>query len=229
MDLLEHCTFEALTEFYRVDIKGIFDMKTLLLVDIQNDFMPSGALPVAEGDMIIPLVNRLQPEFDLVVATQDWHPENHKSFAVHHDREPGEVIMLNGIEQVLWPVHCVENTAGAEFVTGLETGCIDHVFQKGTNPEIDSYSGFFDNDHKSDTGLADYLNEKGVTELFVVGLALDYCVKFTALDAIQCGFNTTLIVDGSRGVNIQPEDSVNAVKEMAAASVVICQSLDILS
>lgn len=203
-------------------------MKTLLMVDIQNDFLPTGALPVSEGDQIIPLVNRLQPCFELVVATQDWHPANHQSFAVHHDKEPGEVILLNGIEQVLWPVHCVENTAGAEMAVGLETERIDRIFQKGTNPEIDSYSGFFDNDHKSDTGLADYLTGKGVTEVFVVGLALDYCVKFTALDARQCGFDTTLIVDGTRGVNIAPEDSVKAVKEMGAAEVKVVQSWDVL-
>lgn len=204
-------------------------MKTLLLVDIQNDFLPTGALPVAEGDQIIPLANRLQPYFDLVVATQDWHPAGHKSFAVHHDRNPGEVILLNGVEQVLWPVHCVENTPGAEMAVGLETSGIERIFQKGTNLEIDSYSGFFDNDHKSDTGLSDYLKAKGVTELFVVGLALDYCVKFTALDARQCGFNTTLIVDGTRGVNISPGDSVKAVKEMGAAGVKVVQSREILS
>ncbi len=203
-------------------------MKTLLMVDIQNDFLPTGALPVTEGDQIIPLVNRIQPEFELIVATQDWHPENHKSFAVHHSKNPGEVIMLNRIEQVLWPVHCVQQSKGAELASGLETEKIDRIFQKGTNPEIDSYSGFFDNDHKSDTGLADYLNEKGVTELFVVGLALDYCVKYTALDALQCGFNTTLIVDGTRGVNIDPNDSVKAVKDMGLAGVGIIQSLDIL-
>lgn len=204
-------------------------MKTVLLVDIQNDFLPTGALPVTEGDQIIPLVNRLQSQFDLIVATQDWHPENHKSFAVHHGKDPGEVILLNGIEQVLWPVHCVQDTTGAELAVGLETERIDRIFQKGMNPEIDSYSGFFDNDHKSDTGLAGYLTEKGVTELFIVGLALDYCVRFTALDACQCGFNTTLIVDGTRGVNIEPDDSVKAVKEMGKAGVKVIQSLEILS
>lgn len=204
-------------------------MKTLLMVDIQNDFLPTGSLPVSEGDQIIPLVNELQPRFDLVVATQDWHPADHKSFAIYHDKEPGEVIMLNGIEQVLWPVHAVQETEGAEFAVGLETKQIDRVFRKGMNPEVDSYSGFFDNDHQTDTGLADYLREKGVSALFIVGLALDYCVKYTALDARQCGFNTTLIVDGSRGVNIQPDDSVNAVKEMGAAGVKIIQSLEVLS
>jgi nicotinamidase/pyrazinamidase len=203
-------------------------MKTLLLVDIQNDFLPTGALPVAEGEQIIPLVNRLQPEFDLVVATQDWHPETHKSFAVHHKMNPGEVIMLNGIEQVLWPVHCVQQSLGAELATGLEIGGIGRIFQKGTNPEIDSYSGFFDNDHQSNTGLAAYLTEKGVTQLYVVGLALDYCVRYTALDARKCGFDTSLIVDATRGVNIDTEDSVKAVKEMSAAGVHIIQSLEIL-
>ncbi|MBU2648312.1 bifunctional nicotinamidase/pyrazinamidase [bacterium] len=204
-------------------------MKTLLLVDIQNDFLPTGALPVPEGDMIIPLVNRLQEKFDLIVATQDWHPADHESFAVHHGKKPGEMILLHGIEQILWPVHCLQNEPGAELAVGLETDRIERVIQKGTNPKVDSYSGFFDNDHQRDTGLAAYLKEKEVKELFVVGLALDYCVKFTALDARQCGFNTSLIVDGTRGVNMAVNDSVNAVKEMAAAGVHIIQSLEILS
>ncbi len=204
-------------------------MKTLLLVDIQNDFLPTGALPVPEGDQIIPLVNKLQREFDLVVATQDWHPKNHQSFASFHNKEPGELIQLHGIEQVLWPDHCVQHSSGAELAAGLETNRIERVFQKGTNPEIDSYSGFFDNGHQGDTGLKAYLNEKGVSELFIVGLALDYCVKFTVLDARQCGFETTLIVDGTRGVNMDVNDSVKAVKEMSGVGANVIQSLEILS
>jgi nicotinamidase/pyrazinamidase len=204
-------------------------MKTLLLVDIQNDFLPSGALPVPEGDQIIPLVNQLQNKFDLVVATQDWHPENHQSFAVYHGQEPGGVISLHGIEQVLWPVHCVQQSFGAQLAVGLETDSIERVFQKGINPEIDSYSGFFDNGHQNETGLSNYLIEKGVSELFVVGLALDYCVKYTALDACQCGFKTSLIVDGTRGVNIDASDSVKAVKEMSEAGVKIIQSLELVT
>jgi len=202
-------------------------MKTLLLVDIQNDFLPTGALPVPEGDQIIPLVNQLQKKFDLVVATQDWHPENHQSFAVYHGQKPGEVISLHGIEQVLWPVHCVQDSFGAQLAAGLETDAIERVFQKGISPEVDSYSGFFDNGHQNDTGLSNYLTEKGVSELFVVGLALDYCVKFTALDARQCGFKTSLIVDGTRGVNINAGDSVSAVKEMSETGVNIIQSLEL--
>ncbi|MBT3226679.1 MAG: bifunctional nicotinamidase/pyrazinamidase [Deltaproteobacteria bacterium] len=204
-------------------------MKTLLMVDIQNDFLPTGALPVPEGDQIIPLVNQLQKKFELIVATQDWHPKNHESFAVFHGREPGEIITLHGIEQVLWPVHCVQKSFGAQLAVGLETNSIERVFQKGINPEVDSYSGFFDNEHQNDTGLASYLVEKGVSELFIVGLALDYCVKFTALDARQCGLNTSLIVDGTRGVNIDASDSVKAVKEMSEAGVNIVQSLDLLT
>lgn len=199
-------------------------MKALLLVDIQNDFTPSGALPVPDGDQILPVVNRLQDSFDLVIATQDWHPEDHKSFAVQHSKNPGELIDLNGIQQVLWPVHCVQGSAGAEFVDELKKEKIEKVFQKGLDPEMDSYSGFFDNDHKSATGLGDYLKAKGVAEVFVVGLALDYCVKFTALDANSLGFKTTVIADATRGVNINPGDSEKAVEEMRAAGIKVINS-----
>src|SRR2546422_10270623 len=152
-------------------------MNTLILVDIQNDFVPGGALPVPGGDAIIPVVNRLQPHAELVVATKDWHPVNHGSFAANHSgMRPGEIIELNGLQQILWPVHCVQNTAGAEFVRGLDVSRVAKVFVKGTDPTVDSYSGFFDNGHRADTGLGGYLREKNVTEAYVVGLATDYCV-----------------------------------------------------
>jgi nicotinamidase/pyrazinamidase len=195
-------------------------MKALVLVDVQNDFVPGGTLPVPEGDTIVALLNQLQPRFDLVVATQDWHPANHTSFASNHPgKKPGDVVDVDGVKQILSLVHCVQNTRGAEFVPGLERSRIDKVFQKGTDPRIDSYSGFFDNGHKKATGLGDFLKSKGVTELFVAGLATDYCVKFTALDARGLGFETFLIVDACRGVNRHPDDSERAVEEMKRAGV----------
>lgn len=203
-------------------------MKALILVDIQNDFLPTGALPVPEGDQIIDVVNRLQEKFDFIVATQDWHPESHKSFASNHEgKNPGEVIDLNGINQILWPNHCVQNTTGAEFVPELKNEKIKSVFQKGMDQEIDSYSGFFDNDHQSATGLGDYLKDQNINEVFVVGLALDYCVKFTAMDANSLGFKTFVIKDATRGVNINPDDSDKAVEEMRKAGIQVIESTEL--
>jgi nicotinamidase/pyrazinamidase len=202
-------------------------MRALILVDIQNDFMPTGALPVPNGHEVVPVANKLMPRFDLVVATQDWHPETHGSFAKHHGKQPGEVIDLNGLQQVLWPHHCVQDTKGAEFVKELDASKIDAVFQKGTDPGIDSYSGFHDNGHRKATGLGDYLKKKGVDEVYVLGVATDYCVRFTALDAVREGFKTTLVEDGSRGVNLQPGDSAKAIEEMRAAGVKVMRSAEV--
>jgi nicotinamidase/pyrazinamidase len=195
-------------------------MNALILIDIQNDFVPGGALAVPEGDLIVPLVNRLQPQFGIVVATQDWHPSSHGSFAANHPgRTPGEVIQLNGLSQMLWPVHCVQETAGAQFVADLDQTLWDRVFVKGTDPAIDSYSGFFDNGHFHATGLGDYLRGKRVTDVYLAGLATDYCVKSTALDAVTLGFKTHLIEDACRGVNLQPDDVAKAIEEMKSAGV----------
>src|SRR6267378_2531986 len=189
-------------------------MKALILVDIQNDFLPGGALAVPDGDAVIPIANQIQGAFPLVVATQDWHPANHGSFAANHlGRKVFEQIELNGLPQTLWPVHCVQGTPGAELAPGLRRDRIAKVFPKGTDPGIDSYSGLFDNGHRKATGLGDWLQTNGVTEVYVCGLATDYCVKFTALDAAQLGFKTYFIEDASRGVNLQPEDVKNAVAE----------------
>ncbi len=200
-------------------------MNALILVDLQNDFLPGGALPVPRGDEVIPVANRLQPRFDLVVATQDWHPANHGSFAASHPgKKPGEVIRLAGLEQILWPVHCVQGTPGAAFAPGLDTSRVERVFQKGTSPEIDSYSGFFDNGHLRATGLGDHLKERGVTDVSVLGLATDYCVKLTALDARRLGFRTVLIEDACRGVNLAPGDVERAVEEMRRVGVEVATS-----
>jgi nicotinamidase/pyrazinamidase len=202
-------------------------MNALILVDLQNDFVPGGALAVPEGDTIIPLINELQPRFDLVVATQDWHPVDHGSFVANHPgRKVYEVIDLAGLPQVLWPVHCVQDTPGAAFVPSLDASRIARVFQKGTDPAIDSYSGFFDNGHRKSTGLGDYLREREVKRVHVCGLATDYCVKFTALDSKKLGFETSLIEDASRGVNVKPGDVAMAIEEMRQAGVRIIRAAE---
>lgn len=204
-------------------------MKALILVDLQNDFCSLGALEVPNGNEVIPLANQLMPHFDLVIATQDWHPGDHGSFAANHPwRKLGQVIELNGLSQILWPIHCVQNSFGAEFVDELETEKINKIFPKGTDSGIDSYSGFFDNGHRNSTGLGDYLKEKDVKEVFVMGLAADYCVKFTALDAIGLGFKTYLIEDATRGVNIQEDDTRNAFKEMRDKGVIFTNTKKII-
>ncbi len=203
-------------------------MKALLLVDIQNDFTPvapgtpGGALAVPNGDEVIAVANRLMPAYDLVVATQDWHPEGHKSFASEHEgHNIGEVITWDGLDQVLWPDHCVQGTPGAEFCPGLNTRGINEVVRKGTDLNIDSYSGFFDNGHRKATGLTDLLRSRGVTEVDVMGLATDYCVKFTALDAVNEGFGTRLILEGCRGVELRKGDCDKAIEAMRNAGVEI--------
>lgn len=204
-------------------------MKALILADIQNDFLPGGALGVLDGDAVVPIANRLQSAFPLAVATQDWHPANHGSFAVcHPGKKAFEQIELNGLPQTLWPVHCVQNTSGAALAPGLKQDRIARIFQKGTDPGIDSYSGFFDNGHRKTTGLGEWLKENGVQEVFVCGLTTDYCVRFTALDAVKFGFKTSLIEDASRGVNLRPDDVKNAIVEMKRAGVRVIQSSKVL-
>jgi nicotinamidase/pyrazinamidase len=203
-------------------------MKCLILVDLQNDFLAGGALAVPDGNAVIPVVNKLLSKFPLVVATQDWHPANHGSFAVNH---PGhsvfEQVELNGLPQTLWPAHCVQGSSGAELAPTLNRNGITRVFPKGTEPGIDSYSGFFDNGHRRSTGLGESLKQQGVTEVYVCGLATDYCVKFTALDAVALGFKTHFIEDASRGVNIRPDDVNNAIAGMSAKGVHVVKSSDL--
>ena len=203
-------------------------MNALILVDIQNDFVTGGALAVPKGEFIVPVVNRLQPLFPVVVATQDWHPANHSSFAANHaDRNPGEVIDLHGLPQILWPMHCVQETPGADFVPGLNRDRWKKVFRKGTDARVDSYSGFFDNGHRHATGLGDYLREQRVTDVYLAGLATDYCVKFTALDARELGFKTHLIEDACRGVNLAEGDVDRAIDELLEAGVEIVSSSEL--
>lgn len=177
-------------------------MKALVIVDVQNDFIPGGSLPVPGGDEVVAIINKLQNKFDLVVATQDWHPLSHASFAANHEGKTAfETIDLNGIPQVLWPVHCVQGTKGAEFHPDLKTNSIEAIFRKGTNVAVDSYSGFYDNAHLKATGLAGYLKEKKVTEVYFAGLAAEFCVYFSAKDAIEEGFASYYIEDAVRALD----------------------------
>jgi nicotinamidase/pyrazinamidase len=194
--------------------------QALLIVDVQNDFCPGGSLPVAQGLEIIPLINQLQPQFKTIVATKDWHPKNHSSFAVNHNL-PNQIHAQHG----LWPIHCVQESHGAAFVSSLNTNLIQQVFFKGTDPALDSYSGFFDNDHKNSTGLADYLRARAITEIVIVGLATDYCVKWSALDAQTLGFKTNVILDACRGIDAPTGSIQQAIDQMQQAGVMVLQHL----
>ncbi len=203
--------------------------KALLLVDIQNDFCTGGSLAVPCADEIVTAVNQIQCHFDCIVATQDWHPANHASFVTNH---PGynlnDTVVLESIPQILWPVHCVQNTVGAEFHPLLEKKHFSAVFHKGIDPLIDSYSAFFDNAHQRSTGLADYLHQQEIQEVYIVGLATDYCVKYSALDAAQLGFKVYVIEDACRGIEFNPGDIAKACEEMRAVGVEIIQSRDLM-
>ena len=197
-------------------------MKALLLIDIQNDFLPGGSLAVRDGHAVVPVANRLMDEFPLVIATQDWHPAEHRSFASQHPgRQVGQVIDLDGLDQVLWPDHCVQDTPGAEFSPALRRDAIRHIVRKGTDPRIDSYSGFFDNARRRATGLHEMLQREGVQEVHLVGVATDYCVRATALDALEHGYRVVVHRSGVRGVDLRPGDSERALEEMRAAGAEI--------
>ncbi len=198
-------------------------MKALLILDVQYDFLPGGALAVPNGDEVIPVINKLQKEFPLIVATQDWHPENHGSFAsMHEGKNPFDKTTLGGLDQILWPDHCVQGQKGAEIAKELEMKSVEAIFRKALDPEIDSYSGFFDNGRKKSTGLADYLKGKGVKTVYVAGLAGDFCVAFTALDALKEGFETFLVEDATRPIDPDGFESMKA--SMKENGVKIIQS-----
>ena len=177
-------------------------MKTLVLVDIQNDFLKGGSLAVPEGEKIIKPINKIIKQYDLVIATKDWHPKNHISFASNHsDKKIGDIINVNGIDQVLWPDHCIQNSYGSDFPEQLDISKLAKVVYKGSNANIDSYSGFFDNGNFRSTGLSDYLKSKNINKIDYVGLATDYCLKYTALDSVSEGFKTRVLVDCIRGID----------------------------
>jgi nicotinamidase/pyrazinamidase len=201
-------------------------VKALLVVDVQNDFCPGGALAVEHGDAIVNGINRVAAKFDIVVTTQDWHPRNHGSFASNHPgAKPFDMGTLSGRDQVLWPDHCVQNSQGAESHPGLQVN--GRNFVKGTTPEADSYSGFFDDDGAS-TGLDEYLKRKNVTKVYICGLATDYCVKFSGLDALRQGYETVVLEDLCKGVNMAPADSDKALNELQKAGGSIEQSTRIV-
>ncbi|MBL8879656.1 MAG: bifunctional nicotinamidase/pyrazinamidase [Phycisphaerales bacterium] len=197
-------------------------MRALIIVDVQNDFLPGGALAVRAGDEIIGPINRIQQKFDLILATQDWHPADHQSFAANHaGTKPGDMVTLNGLPQVLWPVHCVQRTHGAELAAALQKYRFARIFLKGTHADVDSYSGFYDNGRTHSTGMAEFLHQRGVYEVCVCGLATDYCVKFTALDAAREEFRTSVLADACRGVELNPGDVQRALDELRTAGVAI--------
>ena len=199
----------------------------LLLIDIQHDFLKGGALEVPNGNEVIPIANAMMNRFDTVIATQDWHPAGHGSFASTHNKEQYEVIDLHGLPQVLWPDHCIQGTHGAEFHPDLESDHFTQIIQKGSDPAVDSYSGFADNGGRIQTELDESLRNKGIDTLYICGLATDYCVKFTVLDAITRGYTVYLIVDGCRGVNQHIHDSQKAILEMEKAGVRLIASVDV--
>jgi nicotinamidase/pyrazinamidase len=201
-------------------------MKVLIVADIQNDFLRGGSLAVPDSDAIIPVVNRLIHYFGLVIAIQDWHPADHKSFAsMHPGKKPLDIIDLHGLQQTLWPDHCIQGTKGAAFSALLEMNKAEVIFRKGTDPEIDSYSGFYDNGHRKSTGLAGYLHEKKVSEVYVTGLAGDYCVYLTAMDSLEEKFSTFIIEDATRPIN--PENFKKVMQQFVAKGGKIIRSTDV--
>jgi len=212
----------GLTDF----VPDFAPMKALLLIDIQNDFVPGGRLAVPGGDAILPLVNKLQAHFDLVVATQDWHPAGHQSFASSHPGQaPFAQIDLHGLPQTLWPDHCVQETPGAALHPALDTRRVEAIFRKGMAPDIDSYSAFFDNGHRKATGLSAYLRGRGVTDVYLAGLAGDYCVYFSALDAQTEGFTTHVITDATRAISDDGFRAALADMEAKGAHLVVSSDL----
>jgi len=204
-------------------------MTALILVDLQNDFLPGGAMAVPRGDAVIPLANQLQGSFKVVAATQDWHPANHISFAASHaGRQPGEIVKLKAGPQPLWPTHCVQHTRGAELAPGLLLARVNRVFKRGTDSEVDGHSGFFDQGQLRPTGLHTFLREKKVIAVYVMGLSADACLKFTLLDAVELGFQTFLIEDACRGLDLTVEEPDPLLEELRRAGVMLAQSRDLM-
>lgn len=203
-------------------------MRTLIIIDLQNDFMPGGPLAVPNGDTIVPVIDRLQQSFDLVLATQDWHPPDHKSFASNHfGTKPFDRIVLHDILQTLWPDHCVQGSDGAGLHKDLDTKRIAAIFRKGMDPEADSYSGFYDNNHLLSTGLSGYLRERGASDLYFCGLAADICVYYSILDSILEGFTSTLIEDATSPLYIDKFDDIKC--DLAKSGVHIINSNELLA
>jgi nicotinamidase/pyrazinamidase len=202
--------------------------RMLLVIDVQNDFCPGGSLAVEEGDAVVSVINSLIPLFPAAVATQDWHPADHVSFASSHaGRKVLDTVDAQGIRQVLWPDHCVQGTRGAELHPRLDTRGIGLILRKGMRKTLDSYSAFFENDHRTETGLRFYLEGLGVKEVLLCGLATDYCVYFSAMDARKLGFRVTLITDACRGVDFPKGNVEQALTDMRKAGVIMMDSKDL--
>ncbi len=203
------------------------DDAALVVVDVQNDFCPGGALAVPDGDAVVAVINRIAPRFSARVLTQDWHPPDHRSFASSHPgRAPFETTELSYGEQVLWPDHCVQGSAGAAFHPDLVTEGADLVLRKGFRREIDSYSAFYENDRRTPTGLTGYLRTRGVSRLFFAGLATDFCVAYSAIDGAREGFESAVVEDGCRGIDLDGS-LADAWARMAAAGVVRVRAADL--
>jgi len=203
-------------------------VKTLIVIDLQRDFLPGGALGVSGANIIVSLVNSLIPKFDHVVVVRDWHPVGHVSFASVHGKRVGETVKVGDVEQILWPDHCVQETRGAELADGLQTDRIEATFNKGSDPEVDSYSAFFDSQRHRSTGLADFLKEKKLKEIYFVGVATDYCILYSVLDALELGFKVSVIIDACRAINRRLGDENRAIEAMKAKGAKIVSSEQIL-
>ncbi len=203
-------------------------MTALLIVDLQNDFLPGGALGVKDGDKVLPIVNNLlKHPFNAILATKDWHPSDHGSFAANHGKKVNETIDLNGLKQILWPVHCVQGTKGAEFSKEWNYSKVEKVFLKGTEKNVDSYSAFFDNGHQHSTGLHEFLQSQGLKEIYIAGLTTEYCVKYSVLDALKLNYIVYVVIDACKPVNLSPYDGELAVQEMLQAGAHIMYSIDL--
>lgn len=201
----------------------------LIVVDLQNDFLPGGALAVSHGDEIIPIINQLlKLPFDAKVASKDWHPKGHASFASTHQKQVGEHTNIKSKDQILWPDHCIQNSFGAEFAKGLDSSKFESIFYKGTCRDADSYSVFFDDRQMKSTGLIEYLKRKNIEEIFFAGLATDYCVKYSALDALKLGFKTHVITDGCKAVNLNEADESLALEELKKAGAILENSQTVI-
>jgi nicotinamidase/pyrazinamidase len=199
----------------------------LIILDVQNDFCPNGALPISEGHLVVPVINSIAGAYNTIVATQDWHPRGHVSFAsAHPGKKVFEQIVLDGTDQTLWPDHCVAGTDGASLHPGLDTSAIDCIIRKGTNPLVDSYSAFLENDKKTETGLSGYLTARSIKHVFICGLATDFCVYYSAMDAVHFGFAVSVIIDACRGINIPAGSIDTVISDMKKHGIKIITSSD---